>query len=76
MLTRRLKPITQFITTLPLDENFISRLDNATELAKTSELYDANVKLDICLNDGSLNPKLMEKLRGQAFARAFTIKLF
>jgi hypothetical protein len=51
----------------PLDEIFISLLDDATGLVKASELYDANLKLDICLNDGSLYPTLMEKLRGQAF---------
>ena len=59
----------------PLDENFISRLDNATELIKTSELYDANLKLDICLNDGSLYPTLIEKLRGQAFGWGFYDKV-
>lgn len=59
----------------PLDENFISRLDNAIELVKTSELYDANLKLDICLNDGSLYPTLMQKLRGQAFAWGFYDKV-
>ena len=59
----------------PLDENFISLLDNATELVKASELYDSNLKLDICLNDGSLYPKLMEKLRGQAFGWGFYDKV-
>jgi hypothetical protein len=32
-------------------------------------------KLDICLNDGSLYPLLMEKLRGQAFALGFYDKV-
>lgn len=59
----------------PLDENFISRLDDATGLVKASELYDSNLKLDICLNDGSLYPTLMEKLRGQAFGWGFYDKV-
>lgn len=60
---------------LPLDEYFISRLDNSTASTKTSELYDANLKLDICLNDGSLYPLLMEKLKGKAFAWGFYNKV-
>jgi hypothetical protein len=60
---------------IPLDKTFVSRLDNANELTKTSELYDANLKLDLCLNDGSLYPKLLEKLRGQAFAWGFCDKV-
>ena len=59
----------------PLDENFLSKLDNALELLKTSELYDPNLKLDICLNDGSLYPTLMAKLRGQAFGWGFYNKV-
>lgn len=59
----------------PLDENFISRLDKAKELVKACELYDANLKLDICLNDGSLYPTLMEKLRGKAFGWGFYNKV-
>ncbi len=58
-----------------LDANFISRLDSANELVKTSELYDPNLKLDICLNDGLLYPTLIEKLRGQAFAWGFYDKV-
>lgn len=59
----------------PLDENFILHLNSATELVKKSKLYDANVKLDICLNDGSLYPILMAKMRGQAFAWGFYNKV-
>lgn len=59
----------------PLDEDFISRLDDARGLVKVSELYDSNFKLDICLNDGSLYPTLMEKLRGQAFGWGFYDKV-
>lgn len=60
---------------LPLDEHFTSRLDNAAELVKGSELYDENLTLDICLNDGSLYPRLMEALRGPAFGWGFYDKV-
>jgi hypothetical protein len=60
---------------VPLDENFISRLDDASELVKASELYDANLKLDVCLNGSSLYPALMQKLRGQAFGWGFYDKV-
>jgi hypothetical protein len=59
----------------PLDENFSALLDNATTLIKASELYDSNLKLDICLNDGSNYPKLMRLIRGQAFGWGFADKV-
>ena len=54
---------------------FTARLDRVTGLLKTSELYDKNFKIDICLNDGSVYPGLMEKLRGQAFGWGFLNKV-
>jgi hypothetical protein len=59
----------------PLDQAFISQLEIATKLAKSSKYFDPQLKLDICLNDGSLYPLLMEKIRGQAFAWGFYDKL-
>lgn len=50
-------------------------LKNATALLKKSELYDAEFKLDICLNDGSYYPFLIEKIQGQAFAHGFYNKI-
>lgn len=55
-----------------LDENLKLRLNDADEILKSSELYDANLKFDICLNDGSIYPSLMEIFMGQAFALGFT----
>lgn len=55
----------------PLDSDFKLRLDEATQIIKASELFDANFKFDVCLNDGSLYPSLMEKLLGRAFALGF-----
>jgi hypothetical protein len=59
----------------PLDENLLSELNIATEFIKTSELYSSNLKLDVCLNDGSIYPAIMEKLRGQAFGWGFYDKV-
>jgi len=58
-----------------LNKNLQQRLDDATELLKSSGLYDANLKLDICLNDGSKYPALIRTLRGDAFAWGFYDKV-
>lgn len=58
-----------------LDTTLLTKLDQATELLKGSELYNSNLQLDICLNDGSIYPKLIRALRGQAFAWGFYNKV-
>ena len=59
----------------PLEKDFNSQLHKSIELIKTSELYNSTLKLEICLNDGSYYPTLMEKARGQAFAWGFYNKV-
>lgn len=59
----------------PLDKDFVLRIENATETLRASEIFDANYKLDICLNDGSCYPALLEKIRGQAFGWGFANKV-
>lgn len=59
----------------PLDPTLPIELDNATTLLKTSEYYNPTLKLDICLNDGSVYPKLIRTLRGRAFAWGFYNKV-
>ena len=59
----------------PLDLTLKSKLDQATNFLKTSEFYNPNLQLDICLNDGSNYPKLIQTLRGQAFAWGFYDKV-
>ncbi len=59
----------------PLDPAFVQQLNSAAELLKTSKHFDPQLNLDICLNDGSLYPLLMEKIRGQAFAWGFYDKV-
>jgi hypothetical protein len=54
------------------DNNLKLRLDNATDILKTSEFYDANIKFDICMNDGSLYPSLLQVFLGRAFALGYT----
>ena len=55
-----------------LDKDLKLRLDNATEILKSSELYDSSIKFDICMNDGSLYPSLLQIFLGKAFALGFT----
>jgi len=59
----------------PLDKYLILRLNDAAELIKTSELYNSDVRFEICLNDGSWYPSLIQKLQGQAFAWGFYNKV-
>ena len=56
----------------PLDKNLKLRLDDAIEIVKTSEYYDQNIKFNICINDGSYYPSLMQFFLGQAFALGYT----
>jgi len=55
----------------PLEASFIPKLEEANALLEKSELYDPCLKLTICLNDGSYYPKLMQRVRGQAFGWGF-----
>lgn len=59
----------------PIDTLLRVRLDEATALVQKSEFYRQNLKLDICLNDGSVYPTLIRKLRGRAFAWGFYNKV-
>lgn len=58
-----------------LDPTFLTKLGQATELLKASEYYNPKLHLDICLNDGSKYPKLIQALRGRAFAWGFYDKV-
>lgn len=58
-----------------INPSLMLRLENVTSLLKESELFDPNFKLDICLNDGSTYPKLIEKIHGRAFAFGFYNKV-
>lgn len=58
-----------------IDPLLISTLDQATLLLETSEFYNNNLKLDICLNDGSTYPTIIKTIRGRAFAWGFYDKV-
>jgi len=58
-----------------LDSNFKIQLYKTTALLKTSELYNPNVKFDICLNDGSGYPAFIQKLFPPAFGVGFYNKI-
>jgi len=59
----------------PLDPGWLDKLDEATELIKTSELYNPDLRLDICLNDGAFYPSVIKTIQGQAFAWGFYDKV-
>jgi len=59
----------------PIDQTLTIKLDNATKLLKTSDFYNPKLQLDICLNDGSKYPNLMQTIRGKAFAWGFYDKV-
>ncbi len=51
------------------------RLEEASARVQKSECYTPELHLDICLNDGSLYPLLIKKIRGTAFAWGFYNKV-
>ena len=55
----------------PLDLALTQRLTEATHLLKGSPLFDAKVRLNVCLNDGSKYPNLIRTLLGPAFGWGF-----
>ncbi|MDX2136107.1 MAG: hypothetical protein SFV52_15085 [Saprospiraceae bacterium] len=58
-----------------LDPAFILQVEQAVTLLQASEWYDPAFQLDICLNDGSPYPRLIEALLGRAFAHGFYNKV-
>ena len=50
----------------PLDPTLTTKLAQASDLLKASEFYNTKLQLDICLNDGSNYPKLMQAIQGTA----------
>lgn len=59
----------------PIDALLFSSLDSAAMLLTRSEFYNNNLKLDICLNDGSSYPSIIKAIQGQAFAWGFYNKV-
>lgn len=59
----------------PLPSTLAQRLDEATALLRSSALYDSSLALEVCLNDGSLYPALIDAMKGPAFAHGFYNKI-
>ena len=59
----------------PMEDAVYSILNDVNILIQSSELYNPNSHFDICMNDGSVYPALIKKLRGPAFAWGFYDKV-
>ena len=59
----------------PIDTIVEIRLKEATTIVKLTELYDAKLKYDICLNDGSLYPLLIKIFFNDPFIATFYNKI-
>jgi hypothetical protein len=59
----------------PLDPALQQRLAQARKLVSASEVFDASLRLDVCLHEGSWYPGLVQGIWGPAFAWAFYDKV-
>jgi hypothetical protein len=57
-----------------LDEAFHSRMTAVQKVMSESELYDEELKIDICLNDGSLYPRILKIVLPPAFGWSISNK--
>ncbi len=58
----------------PLTTNLAESFVIDLKTLKNSEIYDKNIKIDICLNDGSTYPKFIETFMGADVIRSFANK--
>jgi hypothetical protein len=58
-----------------LPKEFTSVLRESKKLTRSSEIYDAHFHIDLCLNDGSSYPKMIQLIKGPAFAHGFYNKV-
>jgi hypothetical protein len=59
----------------PIENNYQIILTNANKLLKSSEIYDSSFRIDICLNDGSFYPTLIQWFQDPAFGIGFYNKV-
>jgi len=57
-----------------LNENLIKLLEISFSKLENQELFDKEIQISICLNDGSLYPKLIQTLMGPDVIRSFANK--
>ncbi|WP_303309834.1 hypothetical protein [Hymenobacter sp. BT730] len=61
--------------TQALDATLMQRLEQARDMVQQSPCFDDRLHLEVCLNDGSWYPRLVEKLWGPAFGWGFANKV-
>jgi hypothetical protein len=61
--------------TKPLNKTLLLRLDQSDFTIKSSEIYDKELKMDICLKDGSTYPGLIENVLGRDMLQTFYNKI-
>jgi hypothetical protein len=59
----------------PLPASFQLRLDQSAQIIKSSELYNATLKMDVCMKDGSKYPALVTTILGKDFLTSFYNKI-
>jgi hypothetical protein len=58
-----------------LSKDFLQRLEQSNIIIKSSELYDPNLKIDVCLKDGSRYPGLIKFVMGKDLISSFYNKI-
>lgn len=59
----------------PLDPALLVRLEQAQRLVHASEVFEETLRLEVCLNDGSPYPSLVQAVWSPAFAWSFATKV-
>jgi hypothetical protein len=57
------------------DPALASQIAEAKSIVSASEFYNKDMKMEVCLNDGSFYPELIRLIRGSAFAWGFYNKV-
>jgi len=58
-----------------LNKTFLQELEQSNILIRSSELYDPNLKIDVCLKDGSSYPDLIKFVLGKDLISSFYNKI-
>src|ERR1700683_1899039 len=58
-----------------LSKIFLQRLQQSKIIIESSELYDPNLKIDVCLKDGSTYPGLIKFVMGKDLISSFYNKV-
>lgn len=69
------KNYTIYYHTASINPALLQQLDTVTSYLKKSELYKQDYHIEICLNDGSMYPLLVQSLQGAAFGWGFYDKV-